>query len=84
MNARDLSRLAWTLQAQLPDLCIRDTVGDPLLQNAVADRCMATCRQAGVADEDARVIGKPLPAISTAGAVATPSSMRGSATPRQR
>ena len=60
MNACDLSRLAWTQQAQLPDLCIRDTVGDPLLQNAVADRCMATCRQAGVADEDARVIGEAL------------------------
>jgi hypothetical protein len=60
MNARDLSRFAWTLQAQLPDLCIRDTVADPLLQNAVADRCMATCRQAGVADEDARVIGEAL------------------------
>jgi hypothetical protein len=60
MNTCDLSRLTWTLQAQLPDLCIRDTVGDPLLQNAVADRCMATCRQAGVADEDARVIGEAL------------------------
>ena len=60
MNARDLSRFAWTLQAQLPDLCIRDTVGDPLLQNAVADRCMATCQQVGMADEDAWVIGEAL------------------------
>jgi hypothetical protein len=29
MNTRDLSWLAWTLQAQLPDPRIRDTVGDP-------------------------------------------------------
>jgi hypothetical protein len=60
MIARDLYRLAWTLLTQLPDLRIRDTVGDPLLQNAVADRCMATCQQAGVADEDARVVGEAL------------------------
>jgi hypothetical protein len=60
MNTRDLSWLAWTLQAQLPDPRIRDTVGDPLMQNAVADRCMATCQQAGIADGDARVIGEAL------------------------
>ncbi len=60
MIARDLEALAWTLQAHVPDLCIRDTVGDPLRQNAVADRCMATCQQAGMADEDARVIGEAL------------------------
>ncbi len=58
MIARDLYPLAWTLQAQLPDLRIHDTVGDPLIQNAVADRCTATCQQAGLADEDARVIGE--------------------------
>jgi hypothetical protein len=60
MKARDLSRLACTLQAQLPDLCIRDTVGDPLMQNAVADRCLATCQQAGLADADARVVGEAI------------------------
>jgi hypothetical protein len=60
MIARDLYRLAWTLQAHVPDLRIRDTVGDPLMQNAVADRCMATCQQAGIADGDARVIGEAL------------------------
>jgi hypothetical protein len=60
MIARDLYPLASTLQAHVPDLRIRDTVGDPLMQNAVADRCMATCQQAGMADEDARVIGEAL------------------------
>jgi hypothetical protein len=60
MNTRDLSWLAWTLQAQLPDPRMRDTVGDPLMQNAMADRCMATCQQAGIADGDARVIGEAL------------------------
>jgi hypothetical protein len=60
MIARDLYPLASTLQAHVPDLRIRDTVGDPLMQNAVADRCMATCRQAGMADGDARVIGEAL------------------------
>lgn len=60
MIARDIYPLAWTLRAQVPDLRIRDTVGDPLMQNAVADRCMATCQQAGMADGDARVIGEAL------------------------
>jgi hypothetical protein len=60
MIARDLYPLAWTLQAHVPDLHIRDTVGDPLMQNAVADRCMTTCQQAGIADGDARVIGEAL------------------------
>ena len=60
MIARDLYPLASTLQAHVPDLRIRDTVGDPLMQNAVADRCMATCQQAGMADGDARVIGEAL------------------------
>ena len=60
MSARDLEALAWTLQAHVPDLRSRDTVGDPLRQNAVADRCMATCRQAGMADGDARVMGEAL------------------------
>ena len=60
MSARDLYRLAWTLQAHVPDLRLRDTVGDPLLQNAVADRCIATCQQAGLADGDARVVGEAL------------------------
>jgi hypothetical protein len=60
MIARDIYPLAWTLQAHVPDPRIRDTVGDPLLQNAVADRCMATCQQAGLADRDARVIGEAL------------------------
>jgi hypothetical protein len=60
MTTRDLSGLACTLQAQVPDLHIRDTVGDPLLQNAIADRCMASCQQAGIDEEDARVIGEAL------------------------
>jgi hypothetical protein len=60
MIARDIYPLAWTLQAHVPDLRIRDTVGDPLMQNAVADRCVATCQQAGMADGDARVIGEAL------------------------
>jgi hypothetical protein len=60
MIARDIYPLAWTLLAHVPDRCIRDTVGDPLLQNTVADRCMVTCQQAGMADEDARVIGEAL------------------------
>jgi hypothetical protein len=60
MIARDIDALASTLQAHVPDLRIRDTVGDPLMQNAVADRCMATCQQAGMADGDARVIGEAL------------------------
>ena len=60
MIARDLYPLAWTLQAHVPDPRIRDAVGDPLLQNAVADRCMATCQQAGMADGDARVMGEAL------------------------
>ena len=60
MIARGLSPLAWTLLAHVPDRCIRDTVGDPLLQNAVADRCIATCQQAGLADGDARVVGEAL------------------------
>jgi hypothetical protein len=60
MIAHDIYPLAWTLRAQVPDLRIRDTVGDPLMQNAVADRCMATCQQAGMADGDARVIGEAL------------------------
>jgi hypothetical protein len=30
------------------------------MQNAMADRCMATCQQAGIADGDARVIGEAL------------------------
>jgi hypothetical protein len=38
MIARDLDSLAWTLQTHVPDLRSRDTVGDPLRQNAVADR----------------------------------------------
>ena len=60
MIACDLDPLACTLQTHVPDLRIRDTVGDPLMQNAVADRCMATCQQAGMADGDARVIGEAL------------------------
>jgi hypothetical protein len=60
MIARDIYPLAWTLQAHLPDPRIRDTVGDPLMQNAVADHCMATCQQAGMADVDARVVGEAL------------------------
>jgi hypothetical protein len=60
MIARDLYWLAWSLQAHVPDPRIRDTVGDPLMQNTVADRCIATCQQAGVADDDARVIGEAL------------------------
>ena len=60
MSARDLYRRAWTLRAHVPDLRLRDTVGDPLLQNAVADRCIATCQQAGLADGDARVVGEAL------------------------
>jgi hypothetical protein len=60
MIARDLSRLAWTLQAPVPDLRIHDTVGDPLRQNAVADRGLATCQQAGRADGDAQVRGEAL------------------------
>jgi hypothetical protein len=60
MSARDLEALAWTLQAHVPDLRIYDTVGAPLRQNAVADRCMATCQQAGMADGDARVMGEAL------------------------
>jgi hypothetical protein len=60
MIARDIDALASTLQAHVPDLHIRDTVGDPLMQNAVADRCMATCQQAGMTDGDARVIGEAL------------------------
>jgi hypothetical protein len=60
MIARDIYPLAWILQAHLPDLRIRDTVGDPLMQNAVADRCAATCQRAGMADGDARVIGEAL------------------------
>ena len=30
------------------------------MQNAVADRCIATCQQAGMADVDARIIGEAL------------------------
>jgi hypothetical protein len=60
MIARDIYPLAWTLLAHVPDRCIRDTVGDPLLQNAVADRCIATCQRAGMADGNARVIGEAL------------------------
>jgi|RhiMetdeSRZDD1v2_1073273.scaffolds.fasta_scaffold3425204_2 hypothetical protein len=60
MIARDIYPLAMTLQAHLPDPWIRDTVGDPLMQNAVADRCVATCQQAGMADGDAQVIGEAL------------------------
>jgi hypothetical protein len=60
MIACDIYPLAWTLHAQLPDPWIRDTVGDPLMQNAVADRCMATCQQAGMADIEAHVMGEAL------------------------
>ena len=60
MNARARSRLACALQAQLPDLRIRDTVGDPLQQNAVTDSCRATCQQVGMADGDAQIIGEAL------------------------
>ena len=60
MIARDIYPLAMTLQAHLPDPWIRETVGDPLMQNAVADRCVATCQQAGMADGDAQVIGEAL------------------------
>jgi hypothetical protein len=60
MIARDIYPLAWTLHAHLPDPRIRDAVGDPLMQNAVADRCMATCQQAGMADMEARVMGEAL------------------------
>jgi hypothetical protein len=60
MTARDIYPLAWTLHARLLDPHIRDTVGDPLMQNAVADRCIATCQQAGMADADARIIGEAL------------------------
>jgi hypothetical protein len=60
MIACDLDPLAWTLQTHVPDLRIRDTVGDPLMPNAVADRWMATCQQAGMADGDARVMGDAL------------------------
>lgn len=60
MIARDIYPLARTLQAHVPDLRIYDTVGDPLMQNAVADRCTETCRHAGITEEHARVIGEAL------------------------
>jgi hypothetical protein len=60
MIARDIYPLAWSLQAHLPDPRIRDTVGDPLMQNAVADCCIATCQQAGMVNGNARVIGEAL------------------------
>lgn len=60
MIARDISPLASALQAHLPDVHIYDTVGDPLMQNAVADRCIETCQQAGIAEENARIIGEAL------------------------
>jgi hypothetical protein len=60
MTARDIYPLAWTLHARLLDPCIRDTVGDPLMQNAVADRCIATCQQAGMAEVNSRIIGEAL------------------------
>lgn len=60
MIARDIYPLAWTLRAHLPDPYIYDTVGDPLLQNAVADRCIATCQQAGMDHENARIVGEAL------------------------
>jgi hypothetical protein len=60
MIACDIYPLAGTLQAYLPDPHIYDTVGDPLMQNAVADRCIETCQQAGIVEENARIIGEAL------------------------
>jgi hypothetical protein len=60
MMTRDIYPLAWALHARVLDPRICDTVGDPLLQNALADSCIATCQQAGMGDMDARVIGEAL------------------------
>jgi hypothetical protein len=84
MIACDLYRLAWTLQAHVPDLRIRDTVRDPLMQNPWPIAVWRSASRPAWPTGTPRSLGKPSPATSTAGAVATPISMSGSVRPRRR